>query len=174
MFKKWFGRNMRSDIFELLTEDDSVQNQHGTTKISSAQLGQLEALSKSALVRYADQQSEKIKALTQEVGFLSRQNALHIKLRDQRDTSMDASKQLAHIERERESEAQYQRDQFQIRMKELSLRVGELEAQLLHSNIENGRLKSLLRKLRDQIAPNVTETARVGRDVEVGTKVGER
>ena len=159
MFKNWFGRTMRSDMFELLTEDHSAQSHKGKNKEHSVHLGQLEALSKSALVAYADKQSEQIQSLTKKVGLLSRQNALYNNLRDQRDTSKDSSKQLARTERQRESEAQYQRDQFQIRMKELSLRVAKLEGLLLLSNAENGRLKSLLRKLRDLYAQSAIDTS---------------
>ena len=44
-------------------------------------------------------------------------------------------------------------------MKELSLRVAKLEGLLLLSNAENGRLKSLLRKLRDLYAQSAIDTS---------------
>ena len=54
MFKNWFGRTMRSDMFELLTEDHSAQSHKGKAKVLSVHLGQLGALSMSASVAVAD------------------------------------------------------------------------------------------------------------------------
>ncbi len=149
MFKKWISRSSRSDIFELLTEELTPHESYALGDDSAAHLGQLEAMPKAALVAYADRLNHRSKQMSNELAQLRRQMALHKKRDELRDTSKEASKQLAQIEREREREAQYQRDQFQIRMKELSLRIADLEGQLLRSQSENNRLIELLRSLRE-------------------------
>lgn len=148
MFKKWFGRGSRSDIFELLTEELTQQDTVVLGDDSAAHLGQLEAMPKARLIAYADRQSRRIKQFSTELAQLHRQMQLYRQRDELRDTSKEASKQLAQIERRREREAQFQRDQFQIRMKELSMRVADLEGQLLRTQAENSRLIDLLRSLR--------------------------
>lgn len=148
MFNKWFGRGSRSDIFELLSEEFTQQDTVVLGDDSAVHLGQLEAMPKTRLIAYADRQSRRIKQISTELAQLHRQILLHKQRDELRDTNKEAPKQLAQIERRREREAQFQRDQFQIRMKELSLRVAQLEAQLLRTQAENSRLIDLLRSLR--------------------------
>ena len=98
IFWKWGKRKQRSDIFELLTEELSGQENIGLGDSPAAHLGQFEAMRKSTLVSYAGQQRQQIKELSNKLAQLSQQLALQKSLYDQRDTRHDAAKQVARIE----------------------------------------------------------------------------
>ncbi|MEO0369133.1 MAG: hypothetical protein AAF197_10165 [Pseudomonadota bacterium] len=142
MFKKLLGGKQENDLFELLTED--VDAKQGVPRANEAILGQYEAMSRQELISRLAQQSELLKELQKKVSALTRQNELQKQLYNKRDTSNELSKQYARVEAQHERDAQFQRDQFQIRMKELSTRVANLESKLLASQSENSRLIKLL------------------------------
>ena len=146
MIKKWLRRDPAKGLFELLDEQVDQQSAAQTAPPSeqAAALGQLQALNEEELLQLAMTRANQIEALKRQIERQAKQIHQQRHLLEHRDSSRDASRRLAQLEATREREAQRMRDDYQIRMKELSERVGELEGQVLAARTENSRLKKLL------------------------------
>ncbi len=151
MFKRWLKWSTREPSFELLDEDTSPSFLSDYDDALAVEKGQLEALDRDSLIDIANQRREQIKELEYQIASLHRQVVQLKQLYDSRDKSLDVSKQLAKITRERDTEAQFLRDQHEIRMREMSERTAQIESKLLESRAENTKLLNLLKRLRESL-----------------------
>lgn len=145
MIWDWFKARPKDNLFELLNDDVTELGRPVGALRAGAGVGRLEAMSRAELIALAKNQQEQLRQNRAELALTKKHSARQKKLFDHHIDNNSSAKKLALLDEQREKESQYLRDQFQIRMKELSLRINDLESALLKANTENGLLARRLR-----------------------------
>ena len=147
--KRWFQKRSKPNLFDLLNDDVLAQGDEQTIE-QQANLGRLQALSKQDLVEQIREYERQLKLLKRELAQQLKEAAKQKTLISQLSSASRETERLSKQHKHREKTSQYERDQFQIQMRQLSLRVSELETQLLRSQRDNAELNRRLAQTRSK------------------------